>query len=375
MRVRGKVKREARGSRLEAGKKLIPSLQPLASSLLHWYDTHRRILPWRALPGQRPDPYAVWLSEVMLQQTTVGAVGPYFQKFLKRWPTLRHLARARRGEVLKMWAGLGYYRRAHLLHDCAKVIARDYNGRFPQTESELLELPGFGPYTAAAVAAIAFDQRANVVDGNVERVMARLFAIRTSLPQAKAQLREAAAGLLPASRFGDYAQALMDLGATICTPRNPKCGLCPVSNACRARKLGFQDQLPRRAKLKARRVRRAIAFFILNDKGAVLLRQRPKQGLLGGMMEIPSSAWHEGSMPALAVAQKQAPVTARWQMLPGVVRHVFSHFELEIAVALGHIGRVAAGKCKWIALDRLQEEALPSVMRKITQHAIKTFSR
>jgi len=310
----------------------------------------------------------------MLQQTTVGAVGPYFQKFVKRWPTMRHLARARRNEILKMWAGLGYYRRAHLLHDCAKTIVRDHDSRFPETEEKLRALPGFGPYTAAAVAAIAFGCRTNVVDGNVERVMARLFAIRTPLPQAKAKLRDMAATLVPDQRCGDYAQALMDLGATICTPRNPKCGLCPWNKNCRARTLGIENKLPRRIKATTKPVRRAIAFFCINRKGEVLLRQRPQKGLLGGMMEIPSSAWRAGVMPDLAAARAEAPVKARWHLLPGAVRHIFSHFELELGVAFAEIGAAAARKNgRWLRLDRLDREALPSVMRKIAKHAMNFF--
>jgi A/G-specific adenine glycosylase len=306
----------------------------------------------------------------MLQQTTVGAVGPYFHKFVKRWPTIRHLAKAQLGEVLKMWAGLGYYRRAHMLHDCAKTICRDYGGRFPESEDELRQLPGFGPYTAAAVTAIAFGRRANVVDGNVERVMARLFAIRTPLPQAKAKLREVAATLLPDERCGDYAQALMDLGATICTPRNPKCGLCPLSQSCRAHALGIENKLPRRVKAKAKPVRRAIAFYLTNDKGEVLLRQRPRQGLLGGMMEFPASLWREGAMPDLAEVLDEAPVKAQWRLLPGQVRHVFSHFEFEVRIAIGTIARRTAVKNgRWVPARRLDGEALPSVMCKIAAHA------
>ena len=369
-----KVKKEARGWRLEAKKKSAPSLQPPACSLLSWYDAHRRILPWRALPGQSIDPYRVFLSEIMLQQTTVGAVGPYFQKFMARWPTITHLARARRDDVLRMWAGLGYYRRAHLLHECAKTIARDFEGVFPQEQEELLRLPGFGLYTASAVGAIAFDQRANVVDGNVERVMVRLFAIRDPLPQAKAKVREVAETLLPEARFGDYAQALMDLGATICTPRHPKCGLCPWSGSCRARKLGLAEKLPRRAKKNAKPIRRAIAFFLVNKKGDVLLRRRPQEGLLGGMMEIPSSEWQEGKRPGLAAAQRSAPVAARWRLLPGKVRHVFSHFELELDVAVGSIAHAPAGKNGlWVKRARLDAEALPSVMQKVARHAIDFF--
>jgi A/G-specific adenine glycosylase len=357
---RRKVKKESGGQKPEAG---------LPARLLAWYDAHRRILPWRALPGDAIDPYRVWLSEVMLQQTTVGAVGPYFQKFVARWPTIDHLARAQLDAVLKIWAGLGYYRRAHMLHDCAKAVVRDYGGRFPGMESELRKLPGFGPYTAAAVAAIAFDRQANVVDGNVERVMARLFAIRTPLPLAKTELREAAAGLVPKSRCGDYAQALMDLGATICTPRNPKCGLCPLNASCRARALDIAETLPVRLKAKAKPVRRAIAFYLTDGKGRVLLRRRAKTGLLGGMMEIPSSSWREEKMPALAAVSKEAPAKTKWTLLPGNVRHVFSHFELEIGIAVASAANAKIENGRWVSAARLDSEALPSVMRKIAKYA------
>jgi A/G-specific adenine glycosylase len=344
---------------------------PDPRTLLSWYDRYRRILPWRALRGTAIDPYRVWLSEIMLQQTTIAVVGPYFQKFITRWPTIRHLAKARLDDVMRMWAGLGYYRRARMLHECARRVWADYNGEFPETESELLKLPGFGPYTAAAVAAIAYGRRANVVDGNVERVMARMFAIRTPLPQAKAKLREAAATLLPEARYGDYAQALMDLGATICTPRHPKCDLCPWHASCRARALGIEDRLPRRSKVRAKPVRRAIAFALFDAKGRILLRQRPASGLLGSMMEIPSSAWREGEMPDLARMRREAPAAVRWRLLPGLVKHVFSHFELELTVAVGETAKPVKGR--WVAQDRLADEALPSVMRKIARHALEAL--
>jgi len=342
-----------------------------SQSLLAWYDQHRRILPWRALAGVTQDPYRVWLSEIMLQQTTVAAVGPYFQKFIKRWPTIRHLAKAPVDQVLQMWAGLGYYRRAHLLHACAQRIAADYRGQFPESEAELLELPGFGPYTAAAVAAIAFGQRANVVDGNVERVMARLFALQTPLPKVKVEIRAVAATLLPEARYGDYAQALMDLGATICTPRRPKCGICPLNKDCRAHALGIEEKLPQKIRVEKKPVRRAMAFVLINKKNQVLLRQRSKQGLLGGMMEIPSSVWQEGKMPQLTEVQRQAPAKTKWQILPGKVKHIFSHFELELAVAVGIAPKAVPGK--WVGLSRLEDEALPSVMHKIVRHAVENL--
>jgi A/G-specific adenine glycosylase len=350
-------------------EKLPQSPRPPASShLLRWYDKNRRIMPWRALAGETADPYRVWLSEVMLQQTTVGAVAPYFQKFVKRWPTIRDLAASDLNEVLSMWAGLGYYRRARSLHACAQQLVADYGGNFPQDEAELLELPGFGPYTAAAVRAIAFEQRANVVDGNVERVVARIFAIKTPMPKGKAELRATAATLLPKSRYGDYAQALMDLGATICTPQNPKCGLCPWRKSCRAHALGIVKTLPRRAKAKAKPIRRAIAFILTNEQGEIFLQRRPKEGLLGGMMEVPSSAWKEGAMPTLTTARREAPTPAQWKLLPGMVRHTFSHFELEIAVASAKAGKATKGI--WVPQNKLQNEALPSVMRKILNHGL-----
>jgi len=363
--------RHGKKSKKGLGKaKVAPRIRsPKSRTLLNWYDQNHRILPWRALPGMTPDPYHVWLSEVMLQQTTVAAVGPYYQKFLRRWPTLQKLARASLDEVRQMWAGLGYYRRAQSLHECAKIICKDYNGYFPKTEAELLKLPGFGPYTAAAVTSIAFHRPANVVDGNVERVIARLFALHTPLPEAKAEIREKAAGLLPTDRFGDYAQALMDLGATICTPRNPKCGLCPWNQSCLARSLGLADQLPRRKKTIAKPVRRAIAFFLTNKNGEILLRQRPDKGLLGGMMEIPSTLWRADSMPAIASVLKEAPVKTQWVLLPGRIKHVFSHFELELAVATGSAKGAVRGK--WVSPSKLEKEALPSVMRKVVRHALK----
>lgn len=321
------------------------------------------------MPGEKVDPYRVWLSEIMLQQTTVATVGPYFQKFVKRWPTLKDLAAASLDDVLRMWAGLGYYRRARMLHQCAQKLWGDYKGVFPVDEKALLDLPGFGPYTAAAVRAIAFDQPANVVDGNVERVMARLFAVQEPLPKAKIKLRTAAAKLVPLKRCGDYAQALMDLGATICTPRSPKCDLCPWQNACQARAAGIQETLPRRVKAQPKPVRRAVAFVLINRKGEVFLRRRSSQGLLADMMEVPSSPWQEGAMPQLAALRDHAPMTARWEMRPGFVRHVFTHFTFEIAVAVAQTPRACKGH--WVSPENLAGEALPSVMKRIIQHALK----
>ncbi|HZT50868.1 MAG TPA: A/G-specific adenine glycosylase, partial [Stellaceae bacterium] len=262
-----------------------------ADLLLAWYDRHRRVLPWRALPGERPDPYRVWLSEVMLQQTTVPAVMGYFARFLERWPDVAALAAAPLDEVLHAWQGLGYYARARNLHACARAVVARHGGAFPRDEAALRALPGIGDYTAAAIAAIAFDRRAAPVDGNVERVTARLFAIETPLPEAKPELRRLAASLVPERRAGDYAQAAMDLGATLCTPRKPRCVLCPWREECRARALGVAENLPRRRAAAARPVRRGVAFWAVREDGAVLLRRRPEAGLLGGMMEVPSTPW------------------------------------------------------------------------------------
>ncbi len=310
----------------------------------------------------------------MLQQTTVVTVGPYYQKFIRRWPSLQALAKGGLDDILRQWAGLGYYRRARLLHECARKVARDFDGRFPDDEALLRRLPGFGPYTAAALTAIAFDKPANVVDGNVERIMARMFAVKTPLPQARPKLRALAATLLPRERHGDYAQALMDLGATVCTPRNPRCGLCPWASACRARDLGIVESLPRRRKPKAKPLRRAIAFVLTDkEKRRVYLRRRPAQGLLGAMMGVPSSAWREGPMPDLAGVVDEAPLKARWRLIPGVVRHVFSHFDLELRVAVASSYRLRGRR--WVSVAKLDHEALPSVMRKIVRHALKPERR
>ncbi|MFQ5955024.1 MAG: A/G-specific adenine glycosylase [Kiloniellales bacterium] len=342
-----------------------------ARLILDWYDRHARALPWRVPPqhrraGRRPDPYHVWLSEVMLQQTTAATVGPYFREFLARWPTLEALAAARLDEVLHAWQGLGYYARARNLHRCANTVVHRHGGRFPEAEAELRALPGIGPYTAAAIAAIAYDKPVTVVDGNVERVVARLFGVETPLPQAKAELRRLAATLVPAHRAGDFAQAVMDLGATVCTSQKPGCDRCPWRRRCAARAAGTAAELPRRVPRKHRPTRHAVAFWTTRPDGAVLLRRRPDHGLLGGMMEIPSTGWRERPW-TLAEALKAAPVAARWRALSGVVRHGFTHFHLELTVLAGRAEDRAAGL--WSAPDRLSDQALPTVMKKVIRHA------
>jgi len=340
---------------------------PAAADLLHWYDRHRRTLPWRAAPGERTEPYRVWLSEVMLQQTTVAAAGGYFRRFLERFPTVEALADAPLDDVLKLWAGLGYYARARNLHACAQAVAREHGGVFPDTEEGLRALPGIGAYTAAAIAAIAFDRPATVVDGNVERVVARIFAVEEEMPRAKPELRRLAGLLTPQQRPGDFAQAMMDLGATICTPRRPACALCPWTAACTARAAGTQETFPRKAAKTARPRRFGTAFWVEREDGAVLLRRRPAKGLLGGMAEIPSSDWtaeRGSSEEALA----SAPVAARsWRTLTGSVGHVFSHFALELGVLAARVPQrtPAPENCWWSPPSELDGEALPSVMRKV----------
>ena len=344
---------------------------PAANDLLAWYDRHARRLPWRLSPaqarrGRRPDPYRVWLSEIMLQQTTVATVGPYFRAFLERWQTVGDLAAADLDAVLHAWAGLGYYARARNLHKCARAVADTYRGTFPDTEEGLRGLPGIGPYTAAAIAAIAFDRPATVVDGNVERVMARLFAVEDSLPAAKPQLRVLAQRLTPNARSGDYAQAVMDLGATVCTPRAPKCLMCPWQPSCKAQALGIAETLPRRAPKAERPLRRGLAFWTVRSDGAVLLRRRPERGLLGGMMEVPSSDWAARQPAELA----QAPVVAEWRELPGQVTHGFTHFWLELTVVAARVRKNARADGLWIMPEAFGDHALPTLTRKVVRHAL-----
>lgn len=340
----------------------------LPAALLAWYDRHRRELPWRARPGERPDPYHVWLSEIMLQQTTVATVGAYFDRFTARWPDLASLAAAPLDDVLHAWQGMGYYARARNLHACARAVVAEHGGRFPASERTLRRLPGIGQYTAAAIAAIAFDIPAAPVDGNIERVVARLFAVRTPLPDAKPELRRLAATLTPAARAGDYAQAAMDLGATVCTPQKPKCILCPWREACRARPLGIAEQLPARRPKPERPLRHGVAFWAVGGDGAILLRRRPEKGLLGGMMEVPSTEWRAEPW-TLDEAEALAPVGARWRLLPGVVRHGFTHFALQLQVLAGAV-RSGAVDGVWVAPDALGGQALPTLMKKVVAHAL-----
>ena len=342
---------------------------PDSGTLLAWYDRHRRALPWRAAPGIRPDPYRVWLSEIMLQQTTVATVGPYFDRFVARWPDISALAAASFDEILQLWQGLGYYARARNLHVCARTIVEQHGGTFPEEPEALRALPGIGDYTAAAIAAIAFDRRGAAIDGNVERVVARLYAVYEPLPVAKASLRALAAAMVPDRRAGDFAQALMDLGATICTPRRPRCVLCPWRSCCAAASSGRAEALPARREKPERPLRHGIAFWLTRKDGAVLLRRRAEKGLLGGMTEIPSTPWRATPW-SLAEALLAAPAAVAWSPLPGTVRHGFTHFLLDLMVVAGT--GVADGI--WSPVEQLGDHALPTLMKKVARHAISTLA-
>lgn len=332
----------------------------IGADLMDWYDRHARDLPWRVPPGSDrvPDPYRVWLSEIMLQQTTVAAVKDYFHRFTARWPTVADLADAADGDVMGEWAGLGYYARARNLLKCARRVVAEHGGRFPDRYQDLLTLPGIGPYTAAAIAAIAFDRAETVMDGNVERVMARLHDIHTPLPAAKPELRERAAALTPALRPGDHAQAVMDLGATICTPKSPACGICPLRADCAARRAGTAADLPRKLPKKAKPTRYGVVYLARRADGAWLLERRPDKGLLGGMLGWPGSDWG-------AQAVEAPPVAAKWVTLPAEVRHTFTHFHLVLTVKYTDLGLDARPDSgDFIAQHAFRPGDLPTVMRK-----------
>jgi A/G-specific adenine glycosylase len=334
-----------------------------ARALLAWYDRHRRRLPWRAEPGQIADPYRVWLSEIMLQQTTVAAVIPYYETFVSRFPTVESLAAAELDEVLSLWAGLGYYARARNLHACARAVVA--GGGFPHDVAGLLELPGIGAYTAAAVASIGFGVPTVPIDGNVERVTARLFALTEALPGVKSAIRSAAEQLGrdpdAIARPSDFAQALFDLGASVCSPASPGCAVCPWMEPCRARRLGIAAQLPRRAPKKERPLRHGVHFWLADPDGNVLLRRRPASGLLGGMVELPGTLWREGNWHA-AEAMRHAPMAAEWRPA-GRVQHGFTHFQLTIDLFAAQVAAIEGDGFVY-PLARLHEIALPSVMRK-----------
>ena len=337
---------------------------PHSATLLDWYDAHARVLPWRVAPadhaaGVRPDPYRVWLSEVMLQQTTVAAVRDYFHRFTARWPSVGDLAAADDAAVMAEWAGLGYYARARNLLKCARVVAGDHGGRFPDTEAGLLTLPGIGPYTAAAIAAIAFDRPAAVMDGNVERVMARLFAVTDPLPGCKPLLKTHAADLTPHHRPGDHAQAVMDLGATICTPRNPACGICPLRAPCAARAQGIAADLPRKSPKKPVPTRHGLIYLVRRTDGAILLETRAPSGLLGGMLGFPTTDWADTPPP------EAPPLDTPWHD-PGLeVRHTFTHFHLRLSIRLAHVpAETTPDRGEFHPKATFRPSSLPTLMRK-----------
>ena len=338
----------------------------IAPLLLEWYDRHARMLPWRVPPqsGARAGPYRVWLSEVMLQQTTVAAVKGYFERFTARWPTVEALAAADDAEVMAEWAGLGYYARARNLMRCARAVAA--MGGFPRTRAELMELPGIGPYTASAIAAIAFDAPETVVDGNVERVMARLFDEHTPLPAAKPILIDHAARLTPQMRPGDYAQAVMDLGATICTPRNPACGTCPLRVPCTARAAGTATRLPQKTRKAAKPVRFGIAYIGQRADGAWLMERRPDRGLLGGTLGWPGTDWRE------AAPVEAPPIPADWQDAGAEVRHTFTHFHLRLSLRVARLPLATEGH--FIAAEEFDPAQLPTLMRKAHALAAHHFT-
>ncbi|MEL7165145.1 MAG: A/G-specific adenine glycosylase [Pseudomonadota bacterium] len=339
---------------------------PSAADLLDWYDMHARSMPWRVPPaekkaGSRPNPYAVWMSEIMLQQTTVAAVTDYFRAFISRWPTVSDLAAADDADVMGAWAGLGYYARARNLLKCARAVVAEHGGQFPADHAALLKLPGIGPYTAAAISSIAFDLRHVVVDGNVERVMARVHDEHTPLPSAKPILTAYAEALTPHSRPGDYAQAVMDLGATICTPRAPACGLCPWREPCAARQAGTAQELPKKTPKKVKPVRHGTVYLAQRSDGAWLLETRPDKGLLGGMRGWPGTDWIAATEPR----PTGPPLDADWVQVPGEVRHTFTHFHLILDVMRAGLPLYSApDRGQFLPLSDFRPSDLPTVMRK-----------
>ncbi|USG62192.1 A/G-specific adenine glycosylase [Sneathiella marina] len=343
-----------------------------SDQVLSWYDIHARTLPWRSKPGVRPTPYHVWLSEIMLQQTTVATVGPYFEKFLQAWPTVGHMAAAPLDDILTAWAGLGYYARARNLHKCAISVQRDFAGIFPQTRDELLSLPGIGPYTAAAISSIAFDQPEAVVDGNIERILARIYRITEPLPGAKKTITKRAEELTPSTRAGDYAQALMDIGATICTPRNPKCEACPISGSCAANEKLDMETFPVKAPKKIKPTRRAFILWLETDDGSVLLRRRDEKGLLGGMMEFPSTSWQaEEVTTEEALARFSDHLSADASFLEkDMVRHTFTHFHLHLRPLQLPVSKEMFADMPniiWVKPENFSNYALPTLMTKVVK--------
>lgn len=343
----------------------------VSAKLLKWYDKHRRILPWRANAGEVANPYHVWLSEIMLQQTTVSTVKGYFEKFTRIWPTIQDLAHAQEEQVLAQWAGLGYYARARNLIKCAKIVANELGGSFPKDEAELRKLPGIGEYTAAAITAIAFNKKAVVVDSNVERIVARLEQIDIPLPAGKSDIKAATATITPNKRAGDFAQAMMDLGSRICRPKKPDCDNCPLTSSCKACATGDMERYPVKAPKKVRPTRRALAYWIEVD-GHVLLERRPDKGLLGGMPGLLHDDWIEQDADkAFNFEALIAPIEANWVQVAGMAKHTFTHFHLETIVMKTTLKERPSTNHLWIAKEEVLEYGLPTVFKKMAELALE----
>ena len=342
----------------------------LQEQLLAWYGKHQRVMPWRALKGKTPDPYHVWLSEIMLQQTTVVTVGPYFIKFLTKWPTVKALAKAKLDDVLTAWAGLGYYARARNLHKCAQAVTEQYGGKFPAAQEALLELPGIGPYTAAAISSIAFNQPAVAVDGNVERVVSRFFAIEEPLPASKEKLRAGAAQLAEGNMHpGDFTQAFMELGATVCTPRKPKCGGCPWQKSCAAFKLGIAEELPRKMPKAKNPVRYGKVFWIQKKSGEFLIEKRTGKGLYEGMFQLPTTEWTKDKTEALPHRYDKK---MSFKPLGATVRHTFTHFDLVLEIWSAQPAKsFKASTGKFVSALEIEDYALPTLMQKVMKLCLR----
>ena len=346
----------------------------ISKRILNWYDCNARDLPWRIPPSQskagiKPHPYHVWLSEIMLQQTTVKAVKPFYYRFITKWPSIIELASAKDADIMEAWAGLGYYSRARNLIKCARLVVKDYNSIFPQDEKLLLELPGIGPYTASAIRAIAFNKKANVIDGNIDRVIVRLFAIMTPISLSKTKIKTHAAAIIPKNRFGDYAQALMDLGSQICTPKNPKCNSCPIKSECNSYKQDKTNCIPKPLIKKPKPIRYGYVFVILTKNNTILLERRPNLGILGGMLAFPGTIWQESNELKLF-----PPFQASWDILNQPVNHTFSHFHLELKIAISIVARPPS-KYLEISLDTFNPKSLPTLMRKVFAMSANRISK
>ena len=346
----------------------------LSNIILKWYDKHHRILPWRAPMGILPKPYHVWLSEIMLQQTTVHIVKPYFNNFIQRWPTIIDLSKAHLDEILYSWQGLGYYARARNLYKCAQIIVLQHNGYFPETEEQLLKLPGIGPYTAYAIAAIAFNRHTSPVDSNITRIITRIFALEKPVSKILNEIQDKAHTLTPKIRSGDYAQALMDIGSTICIPKKPRCNICPCINYCEAYKLEITDHLPKKNKKVIKPTRVGYAFWLRRtDNQHILIRRRKEKGLLGGLYEIPTSTWKNIKEPNIEMLN-EAPIKVKWKKIDGIISHQFTHFKLNLTLVTATISKkeilLIDQNSVWTNINNLSDFALSTLMKKVIGYSI-----